>query len=97
MFKFVLSTNPAIDSLVQSLISAETRSDLVTATQALDRVLLHNWYVVPQWYIDSHRIAYWNKFAMPETSPPYDGNFNGTLLTWWIDKDKEQALQTQAE
>ena len=85
--------NSAIDELVDHVIQAHTREELVTATKALDRALLHNWYVIPQWYIDSHRIAYWDKFAMPKSSPPYDGRFSGTLHTWWIDSNKAKTLR----
>ncbi len=84
--------NEAIDQLIDHVTTAHSREDLVVATQALDRALLHHWYVIPQWYIDSHRVAYWNKFGKPDIAPPYDGRFSGTLLTWWVDKDKEAAL-----
>ena len=85
--------NTAIDSLIESVISAHSRHELVVATKALDRALLHNWYVIPQWYIDSHRLAYWNKFGRPEVNAPYDSQYRNSLLTWWIDKNKLDALQ----
>lgn len=75
--------NPAVDSLVRAIIQAKTREDLITATHALDRVLLHNWYVIPQYYIDSFRVAYWDKFARPSIAPKYDAGFNQAVLTWW--------------
>ena len=89
---FIGIKNPAIDSLVETLIQAPNRSALVTAAKALDRALLHNWYVVPHWYIDAHRVAYWDKFAQPEQAPPYDALFFGTLSTWWVDDKKAAAL-----
>ena len=84
--------DPAIDTLVTNVVEAVEREDLVTAVKALDRVLLHNWYVIPQWYIDSHRIAYWDKFSRPEIAPSYDSNFDATLFTWWIDTAKANKL-----
>jgi len=85
--------SPAIDALVSHVAQAKSRDALVTASRALDRALLHNWYVIPQWYIDSHRIAHWDKFATPKTAPPYDSAFSATLMTWWIDSQKADALR----
>ena len=50
--------DPAVDKLVQALVAAETRKELVAAARALDRVLLHKYLVVPQWYSSTHRISY---------------------------------------
>lgn len=84
--------NPAIDNLIANVIESVDREELVIATRALDRALLHNWYVIPQWHIDSHRIAYWNKFSRPATSPKYDPGYNTTLFTWWVDNEKMKKL-----
>jgi microcin C transport system substrate-binding protein len=84
--------NPAVDALVEAIIAAPTREALVTATRALDRVLWHEHYVVPQWYIDSHRVTYWNKFAHPARLPLYYGPA-GYLTYWWVDPAKAEALR----
>ncbi|MGN6469349.1 MAG: extracellular solute-binding protein [Rhizobiaceae bacterium] len=81
--------NPAVDKLVNRVIFTEDRDDLVAATRALDRVLLWNYYVVPQWYAPSLRVAYWNKFGIPEKQPGYTGV---DFESWWIDEDKAAAL-----
>jgi microcin C transport system substrate-binding protein len=81
--------NPAIDKLVDRVIFTKDRDDLVAATHALDRVLLWNYYVVPQWYSPSLRIAYWNKFGIPDRQPTYSG-FDPD--SWWIDDGKAAAL-----
>ncbi len=86
--------NPAIDKLIDRVIFAKDREELVAATHALDRVLLWNYYVVPQWYDDRVKIAYWNKFGMPEKQPDYIGV---DPLSWWIDPAKEQALKAHAQ
>ncbi|CAN7620853.1 extracellular solute-binding protein [Phyllobacterium sp. LjRoot231] len=86
--------NPAVDKLVDRVIFAKDRDELVAATHALDRVLLWNYYVVPQWYDDRIKIAYWNKFGMPEKQPEYTGI---DPFSWWIDTAKEQALKARAE
>lgn len=81
--------NPVIDDLVQKLINASDRKALVTICHALDRVLLWNFYVIPNWYNDSFRLAYWNIFGKPEISPPFGLAY---IDTWWIDP-KKAALQ----
>ncbi len=83
--------SPAVDRLVEAIIEAPNRAALVTATHALDRVLWHEYYLVPQWYINYHRIAYWNKFSHPKTLPLYYNPFTH-LMYWWIDPAKAKAL-----
>ncbi|MCF6199207.1 MAG: extracellular solute-binding protein [Hyphomicrobiaceae bacterium] len=78
-----------VDHLIDQIIFAKSRPDLVAAAKALDRVLLWNHYVVPQWYAPAERIAYWDKFGQPKTLPTQNIGF---LATWWIDKDKAQKL-----
>jgi microcin C transport system substrate-binding protein len=75
--------NPAVDSLVDTLIAAPDRKSLVTAARALDRVLQWNHYVIPQFHIATYRIAYWDRFGMPKVRPTYSLGTD----TWW-------ALQT---
>ena len=72
--------NPAVDYLIDQLIKAPNRKQLVLRTRALDRVLLWNHYVIPQYHINKYRVAYWDKFSMPSTRPKYDLGFD----TWWI-------------
>lgn len=73
--------DPVVDSLIENLINANTRPEQITACRALDRVLLSGYYVIPQWYISVYRLAYWDKFGMPDISPSYNdyGFYN-----WWI-------------
>ena len=72
--------NPAVDELVEKVIEAKDRKALVDASHALDRVLLWNYYSIPNWYLDYHRIAHWNKFAEPGTQPKLMLGFQN----WWI-------------
>lgn len=76
--------NPVIDNLVELLLKAPDRESLVYRTRALDRVLLNYHYVIPQWHISSHRIAYWNKFQRPAIAPKYDPQYQTGLMTWWL-------------
>ncbi|MDX8440313.1 extracellular solute-binding protein [Mesorhizobium australafricanum] len=81
--------NPVVDALVDRIIFATDRDDLVATTHALDRVLLWNYYAVPQYYRAVVWLAYWNKFGMPEKQPTYRG---ADIDSWWIDAAKEKAL-----
>ncbi|MBX3582998.1 MAG: ABC transporter substrate-binding protein [Rhizobiaceae bacterium] len=81
--------NPVIDKLVERVVFATDREDLLAATHALDRVLLWNYYYVPQLTRDVDFYAYWNKFGIPEKQPTYVGP---DIDSWWIDVDKEKAL-----
>ena len=76
--------NPVVDALVEAIISAETRQKLIIACRALDRVLLHEDYLVPNWYINVHRIAYRDKFVIPETLPLYYDPISWLLQSWSI-------------
>jgi microcin C transport system substrate-binding protein len=76
---FIGLKDSAIDALVEKLIAADSREELITSTRALDRVLLRGHYVIPNWHIKTWRVAYWNHLAHPEITPRYDIG----LMTWW--------------
>jgi microcin C transport system substrate-binding protein len=82
-------SDPAVDALVDIIIAAKSRAEMTTACKALDRVVRAGRYWVPQWYLASHRIAYWDVFARPERQPRY---YRGIPDTWWADKDKAAKL-----
>jgi microcin C transport system substrate-binding protein len=69
----------AVDALCGKVATAKTRSDLITALHALDRVLLWGHYVVPLYYNNNRFIAYWDKFGFPAFSPEVDVSF----MSWW--------------
>lgn len=71
--------NKAIDQLVENIVKAQDQASLIAATRSLDRVLLWNWYVIPNWHSRNFRAAYWNKFGRPNKAPI----FNIGLDTWW--------------
>ena len=75
---------------IDKIIAAKDRKSLISATKALDRVLLLGYYVVPHWHIQYFRIAYWDKFGRPKKNPKYDLG----LDTWWIDINKVKLLET---
>ncbi|MDM7849700.1 extracellular solute-binding protein [Pseudochrobactrum kiredjianiae] len=73
--------NPAVDKLIDRVVYAKDYDELVATTRALDRVLLWNYYTVPQWYSDTINIAYWNKFGLPDKQPDYAGI---DPFSWWV-------------
>ncbi len=81
--------NPAVDELIEQLIFAKDREELVALTKALDRVLLWNYYYIPQWHNPKVWVAYWNKFGIPRPQPKFVGL---DPFSWWIDADKEAEL-----
>jgi len=83
-------SNPAVDFLIDKIIAAKNREDLMSATKVLDRVLLFGYYVVPHWHIQNFRIAYWDKFGQPKIKPKYDLGID----TWWYDSEKVKLLET---
>jgi microcin C transport system substrate-binding protein len=78
--------NAAIDKLIDRIIFAGTRAELVAATHALDRVLLWHHFVVPQWTYGKIRTARWDRFGRPDKLPEYGMSAFPTI--WWWDADK---------
>ena len=83
--------NEVVDSLIEKLINAKDRQDLITITRALDRVLLWNYYVIPQWHISAYRVLYWDMFDQPKEKPKYSLGFD----TWWINQNKFDLINSQ--
>lgn len=81
--------NKAVDFLIDKVIFAKDREELVIATHALDRVLLWNFYVVPQWHYPFDRIAYWNKYRHAAKLPSQEPAFE---RTWWYDAKAAEEL-----
>jgi microcin C transport system substrate-binding protein len=82
--------NPAVDALIERVIFAKDREELVAATHALDRVLLWNHYVVPQWTYGKVRAARWDRFGRPDPLPKY-GMAAFPTIWWW---DEARATKT---
>jgi microcin C transport system substrate-binding protein len=82
--------NPAVDAMIERVIFAKDRAELVAAAKALDRVLLWNHYVVPQWTYGKQRAARWDRFGRPEKLPHYAAAAFPTVW-WW---DAERAVRT---
>ena len=78
--------DPAIDALIDRLIFATSREQLVAATKALDRVLLWHDFVVPQWTYGKQRTVRWDRFGRPDPLPKYGAAAFPTV--WWWDADR---------
>ena len=74
--------NSVVDALIEEVVAAEDLETLKAANRALDRALLWNYYVIPQYYNDEIWIAYWNIFGQPERLPYYGTGFP---TVWWYD------------
>ncbi len=79
--------NPVADELIEQIVASKDLETLKVTNRALDRVLLWNHHVIPQFHNDIYRVAYWNKFGKPGTNPRYGLSFPGA---WWIDTELEQ-------
>lgn len=86
--------DPAIDALVDKVIAAKSRDELVIATRALDRALWFNYIMVPNWYVTSHRVSWWNKFGLPTQKPMQYQPEDLIVRYGWLDSSLASALQT---
>ena len=79
-FNWMGIKNIVIDDLIEMVIQAPDRQELIASTKALDRVLLSNHYLIPHWHIKKWRLAYWNKIKRPQYLPKYGLGFP---QIWW--------------
>lgn len=81
--------NPVVDALIDQIIAASSREQLVYRTRALDRVLLAGYYVIPQYYLGADRVAIWDFFERPKIAPKYAVG----LDTWWVNPKKQAEIR----
>ena len=82
--------NPAIDALIDKIVSAPDRASLITACRAMDRVLMWNHYVVPMWFKAADWIAYWKRVKHPGKMPGYSPGYPDI---WWYDAEAAATLK----
>ncbi|KQT10808.1 extracellular solute-binding protein [Ramlibacter sp. Leaf400] len=76
--------DPAVDDLLQKVVQAKTRAELSAAMRALDRVLSHGHYSIPQYFSGAFFIGYRAKrFVLPPVVPPYYEADTWAMATWW--------------
>lgn len=83
--------DPVVDELIEKVIAAKSRAELVAATRAIDRVLRARHFWVPHWYKAAHNLAFWDKFSRPKIKPLYG---RGIIETWWYDEAKAAKLKS---
>jgi len=77
-------SSPAIDAIISRMTSAKTKADLLPACQALDRVISHSHYLIPQWTATTHRMAFNDRrLGRPGQVPPYSSGEGWVINTWW--------------
>ena len=81
--------DPAVDTLIERIVTAADRETLNTAGRVLDRVLLRSWYMVPNWYSDNFHVAYWDRFGDPGKPIREGVNFD----SWWVDPVKAARIE----
>ncbi len=84
--------SPAVDALIEDVLKAQSRAQMVTAVHALDRVLRAERFWIPQWYKNKYTVAYYDMYDHPKTLPPYA---LGQLDFWWYDAKKAAALKAR--
>lgn len=88
-FNLIGIKNPVVDSLLNQVVQAHDKETYIATLKALDRVLRHEFYMIPQWYAPYKRVAYRNKFAHPQTNlkvgfQPY---------TWWLKDSTDKRMK----
>ena len=76
--------NKDVDKLVNKIVYSNNRQEMITASHLLDRILWNEFYLLPNWYINEHRVAFFDKFMMPDTLPKYYQPTDYVLKTWYL-------------
>jgi microcin C transport system substrate-binding protein len=85
-------SHPAIDALVEKVVAARSREEMLAAVHALDRVIRAGHYWVPNWYSGVKRVVYWDRYNRPEKTARYDRRIG--IHTWWYDTAKAARLKS---
>jgi microcin C transport system substrate-binding protein len=84
--------SPVVDEIIEKALLSETQEEEDMMLRALDRVLRHEFFLIPTGYVADHWVAYWDQYGRPEMIPPFA---LGTLDFWWYDAAKGGALKEQ--
>jgi len=78
------AANPAIDAMITKMTGAKTKAELLPACHALERIVAHSHYLLPEWTAGTHRVVYnARRLAMPGQMPPYAPGEAWIINTWW--------------
>ena len=81
--------HPVVEQLIEQIVAAPNRAELLARTHAMDRVLLWQSYIIPNWHLRAWWLAWWDKFGRPERSPKFGLGFPAA---WWVDPARAAAL-----
>ena len=77
-------SSAAVDAIIAHMTSAKSKSELLPACRALDRVISHSHYLIPQWSASTHRMAFDDRrLGRPASMPPYATGEAWAIFTWW--------------
>lgn len=82
--------NPAVDALILKVIDAKSHDEMATGVRAIDRIMRHEYFMVPAWYVPESWLAYYDMYDHVEPLPPYG---TGELDYWWYNTEKAEALK----
>jgi microcin C transport system substrate-binding protein len=82
--------NPAVDRLIEKVLGATTREEMAASVRAIDRIMRHDYFMVPAWYLGNYWVAHYDMYERPAELPPYA---LGYLDFWWYNADKAAALR----
>ncbi|MGZ9810965.1 extracellular solute-binding protein [Pseudoroseicyclus sp. H15] len=85
-------SNPAVDALIPSVANAKSRDEMAAGVRAIDRIMRHDLWMVPVWYLGKYWVAYYDYYRHPDELPPYA---LGQLDFWWADQDAAEQLRTE--
>lgn len=83
-------SSPAVDKLIQEVIAAQSLEEMAAGVRAIDRIMRHDLFVIPVWYLSNYWVAYYDMYEYPDTLPPY---LLGEMDFWWYNADKAEALR----
>lgn len=76
--------SPVVDAMIQHVIEADTQQELTSAVQALDRVLLWGYYMIPQYYAPYDRIIHSYHLIKPTSKELL---YHNDIESWWYDSN----------
>lgn len=82
--------NVAVDKLIDGVVNAKSNAEMAAGVRAIDRIMRHDYFMVPTWYNDKYWVAYYDMYEHPEKMPPYA---LGQLDFWWYNAEKAEALK----
>jgi len=83
------ANSPAIDAMIDAMLTSTSHEDFTAAVRALDRVLTSGRYVIPIWKFGESRIAHASALQYPaDRLPIYGADPRGFLpYIWWYSED----------